>query len=130
MLALCHSHGIELALWAAAAELKHREYTLRNILSRVPGLSLGADLDALALAGINPFDFIARYGLRVSALHWRQEGAEHFGPGRTPGSAVATLHRELSQAGFVGRAVIELEPDAPIDPVPSRERGSSLAGNS
>jgi len=52
------------------------EHDLKGTIERIPFFKLGSDLDRLRGAGVDPLDFIHRYGSIVFA-HLRDRKADH-----------------------------------------------------
>lgn len=110
LIALCRKHGIVLNLHNHTYEVKDGEYDLNGTLSRIPGAPLGPDLGWLAETGIDPVDFVRRWGKQIVFAHLRDRKAdgnwaEAMGEGVVDYAGVA---RELRAAGFNGPLVIEL----------------------
>jgi sugar phosphate isomerase/epimerase len=108
--ALCAGHGIVLNLHNHTYEVENNEHDLKGTLARVPDAKLGPDLNWLLRAGVDPVDFIKRYGARIIFLHLRDQRAdgkwsEALGEGNMDYAAIG---RELQKVNFSGDAVIEL----------------------
>ena len=108
--ALCTAHGIVLNLHNHTYEVENNEHDLKGTLARVPEAKLGPDLNWLLRAGVDPVDFIRRYGVRIIFLHLRDQRAdgkwsEALGEGNMDYTAIG---RELKKVNFSGDAVIEL----------------------
>ena len=103
-------HRVTLNLHNHIYEVKDEEFDLKGTLSRLPDAKLGPDLDWLTGAGVDPADFIRRYGRRIVYLHLRDRKAdmvwsEALGEGSIDYRRVA---RALRDVGFAGDAAIEL----------------------
>jgi sugar phosphate isomerase/epimerase len=110
IMALCKAHGVVLNLHNHTYEVENHEHDLKGTLARIPDVKLGPDLNWLVRAGVDPVDFIRRYGKRIVFLHLRDQKAdgawpEAMGEGNTDYVAIG---RELHKINFSGDAVIEL----------------------
>ena len=110
IIAVCNAHGVVLNLHNHTYEVENGEYDLKGTLSRIPGVKLGPDLNWLLRAGVDPVDFIERYGNRIVFLHLRDQKAdgtwsEAMGEGTMNYSAIGQALRDIH---FSGTAVIEL----------------------
>lgn len=108
--ALAGSHGIVLNLHNHTYEVENNEYDLEGTLARIPDAKLGPDLNWLLRAGVDPVDFIKRYGKRIIFLHLRDQKAdgtwpEAMGEGNMDYVAIGQALREIK---FHGDAMIEL----------------------
>ncbi len=110
LMALCADHGVVLNLHNHTYEVEDGEHDLNGTLARVPDVKLGPDLNWLLRGGVDPVDFICRYGDRVVFLHLRDQKAD----GRWPEAMgegtmdYAAIGRALNEIGFSGDAVVEL----------------------
>ncbi len=107
---LARQHGVVLNLHNHIYEVEDGEYDLRGTLARIPDVKLGPDLDWLTGAGINPADFIRRYGSHMVYMHLRDRKAdgtwsEAMGEGAIDYAAV---RKALADVQFKGDAAIEL----------------------
>jgi sugar phosphate isomerase/epimerase len=110
IMALCNAHGVVLNLHNHTYEVENQEHDLRGTLARIPDIKLGPDLNWLVRGGVDPVDFIRRYGNRIVFLHLRDQKAdgrwsEALGEGNMDYVAIG---RELHSIDFTGDAVIEL----------------------
>lgn len=110
IMGICKEHGVVLNLHNHTYEVEDHEHDLRGTLARIPDVKLGPDLNWLVRAGVDPVDFIHRYGSRIVFLHLRDQKAdgkwsEAMGEGNTDYVAIG---RALREAKFSGDAVIEL----------------------
>jgi sugar phosphate isomerase/epimerase len=108
--ALAKAHGIVLNLHNHTYEVENNEYDLKGTLARVPDAQLGPDLNWLLRAGVDPVDFIKRYGQRIIFLHLRDQKAdgtwpEAMGEGNMDYVAIGQALREIK---FRGDVMIEL----------------------
>ena len=107
---ICAKNKVVLNLHNHIYEVRDDEYDLKGTLARVPGVKLGPDLDWLKGAGIDPVDFIHRYGDRIVYAHLRDRKAdgvwsEAMGEGTTDYAAIGRAFREVH---FEGDVAIEL----------------------
>jgi len=107
---ICAKNKVVLNLHNHIYEVRDDEYDLKGTLARVPGVKLGPDLDWLKGAGIDPVDFIRRYGGRIVYAHLRDRKAdgvwsEAMGEGTTDYVAIGQAFREVN---FEGDVAIEL----------------------
>jgi sugar phosphate isomerase/epimerase len=110
IIALCSRHGIVLNLHNHTYEVQNNEHDLRGTLARIPDAKLGPDLNWLVRAGVDPVDFITRYGKRIVFLHLRDQKAdgrwsEAMGEGDMDYAAIG---KALNAIHFSGDAIIEL----------------------
>jgi sugar phosphate isomerase/epimerase len=108
--ALAERHNVVLNLHNHIYEVRDGEYDLKGTLARFPGAKLGPDLDWLRGAGIDPADFLRRYGRRVVFAHLRDRKAdgvwsEALGEGATDFDAIARAFHDID---FQGDVAIEL----------------------
>lgn len=91
-------------------EVRDGEWDLRNTLERVPEARLGPDFGWLYRAGVNPVDFIKRYGRRIVYGHLRNELANGKWPETLAEGVIdyAAIAGALRDAGFNGALAIEL----------------------
>jgi sugar phosphate isomerase/epimerase len=87
-------------------------------------VKLGPDLNWLIRGGVNPADFIRRYGKQLVFLHLRDQRkdgkwVESMGEGDTDFGAIAAALREVD---FGGDAIVELAHEKDFKPTrPLRE---------
>jgi sugar phosphate isomerase/epimerase len=110
LMAMCEEHGVVFNLHNHIYEVADHERDLKGTLERVPNAKLGPDMGWLAMAGVDPVDFIRRYGSRIVFAHLRdrkRDGtwSEAMGEGEMDYGAIANALRE---AKFSGTLVIEL----------------------
>ncbi len=118
ILAAAKDHGVAVNLHNHTYEVADGEHDLKGTLERVPEAQLGPDLNWLLRAGVDPVDFIRRYGKRIVFMHLRDQKAggawpEAMGEGDMDYAAIGRAARE---AGFQGDLAIEL----------AHERGQAL----
>jgi sugar phosphate isomerase/epimerase len=110
IMALCSRHGVVLNLHNHTYEVENGEHDLKGTLARIPDIKLGPDLNWLVRAGVDPVDFILRYGDRIVFLHLRDQKAdgkwsEAMGEGSMDYVAIGKALRAIN---FAGDAMIEL----------------------
>jgi sugar phosphate isomerase/epimerase len=110
IISICDDNGVVLNLHNHIYEVANDEHDLKGTLERIPTVKLGPDLDWLRGAGVDPLDFIHRYGNRIVFAHLRDRKAdgkwsEAMGEGNTDFAAIGKALHELS---FSGDLVIEL----------------------
>jgi len=110
IMAICKSNGVVLNLHNHTYEVENGMHDLKGTLARVPDVKLGPDLNWLLRGGVDPVEFIRRYGDRIVFLHLRDQKAdgkwsEAMGEGSMDYVAIG---KALRQVGFSGPAVIEL----------------------
>jgi sugar phosphate isomerase/epimerase len=124
LMALCDAHGVVLNLHNHTYEVQDGEHDLRGTLARVPEVKLGPDLNWLLRGGVDPVDFVRRYGDRIVFVHLRDQHAdgrwsEALGEGSMDYAAIA---QALGEIGFAGPAVVELAHERDFTPTrPLRE---------
>jgi sugar phosphate isomerase/epimerase len=110
VIALCKSHGIALNLHNHTYEVENQEHDLKGTLARIPDAKLGPDLNWLLRAGVDPVDFIKRYGDHIIFLHLRDQKKDGTWPeamGEGDMNYVA-IGKALHEINFSGEAAIEL----------------------
>ena len=124
IIAICQDHGVVLNLHNHIWEVADGEHDLKGTLARVPEARLGPDINWLIRAGVDPVDFIGRYGARIVYAHLRDQKAdgkwcEAMGEGTTDYAAIAAAFRK---ARFHGDVAIELAHERDFQPTrPYRE---------
>lgn len=124
MIALCNDHGVVLNLHNHTYEVENNLHDLRGTLERIPDAKLGPDLNWLVRGGVDPVDFLRRYGRSIVFLHLRDQNAdgtwsEALGEGDMDYAAIA---KALEEINFSGDAVIELAHERNFKPTrPLRE---------
>ena len=108
--AICEANGVVLNLHNHTYEVENNQHDLKGTLVRIPDVKLGPDLNWLVRAGVDPVEFIARYGNRIVLLHLRDQKAggtwsEAMGEGDMDYLAIG---KALRAVGFSGDAIIEL----------------------
>ena len=110
IMAMCADHGVVLNLHNHIYEVANGEHDLKGTLARIPDVKLGPDINWLIRAGVDPVDFINRYGDKIVYAHLRDQLAdgkwcEAMGEGATDYAAIGAAFRK---AGFHGDVAIEL----------------------
>ena len=118
IMAMARDNGVVLNLHNHTYEVIDGEHDLRGTLEHIPDAKLGPDIGWLARAGIDPVDFIRRYGNRIVFAHLRDQTkdgkwSEAMGEGAIDFAAVAATLRE---AKFNGDLVIELAHESGFKP--------------
>jgi len=91
-------------------EVQNEMHDLRGTLARLPDVKLGPDLNWLVRGGVDPVEFIGRFGKQIVFLHLRDQKAdgtwsEAMGEGDMDYGAIGKALREVE---FSGDAIIEL----------------------
>ena len=110
IITLGKSHGVILNLHNHTYEVENDLHDLKGTLARIPDVKLGPDLNWLVRAGVNPVDFIHRFGKQIVFMHIRDQKAdgkwsEAVGEGNMDYAGIA---KALDAIPFAGDAVIEL----------------------
>jgi sugar phosphate isomerase/epimerase len=110
LMGICNDHGVVLNLHNHTFEVADNEYDLKGTLARVSGVKLGPDFGWLQKAGIDPVDFIRRYGDRIVYGHLKDVKADSkFSEALGEGAMdYAAIGRALRAVGFHGDLAIEL----------------------
>ena len=115
ILAICKQANVHPNLHNHTFEVTNGMHDLKGMLKRIPGISLGPDLNWLVRGGVDPVTFIKTYGHQIVYMHIRDQAAdgkwtEAIGEGVTDFQAIAKVLQEIN---YKGRAAIELAFDAP-----------------
>ncbi|MBZ5594830.1 MAG: sugar phosphate isomerase/epimerase [Acidobacteriia bacterium] len=110
LMGICAKNKVVLNLHNHIYEVRDDEYDLKGTLTRVADVKLGPDLDWLKGAGIEPVDFIRRYGNRIVYAHLRDRKpdgvwSEAMGEGAMDYAAIGRAFRDVN---FGGDVAIEL----------------------
>ena len=110
IIALGHEHGVVLNLHNHTYEVENGMHDLEGTLARIPDVKLGPDLNWLVRAGVDPAEFIHRFGKQIVFMHIRDQKAdgtwsEAVGEGNMDYVGIA---QALHAIPFTGDAVIEL----------------------
>ena len=110
IIALCQAHGVVLNLHNHTYEVENGLHDLEGTLARIPDVKLGPDLNWLVRGGVDPVDFIRRFGKQIVFMHIRDQKAdgtwsEAVGEGSMDYVGIA---KALHAIPFTGDAVIEL----------------------
>jgi sugar phosphate isomerase/epimerase len=110
LIGICDANGVVLNLHNHIYEVANNEHDLRGTLARIPGAKLGPDLDWLVGAGVDPVDFLRRYGRRIVYMHLRDRKADRVWPEAVGEGATdfAAIGRELRRQDYSGDMAIEL----------------------
>lgn len=115
LISVCEENGVALNLHNHTYEVENDLHDLEGTLDRIPDVKLGPDINWLIRAGVDPVDFIDRFGGRIVFLHLRDQygngrWTEYLGQGITDFTAISEALRKYD---FSGDAIIELahEPD-------------------
>jgi sugar phosphate isomerase/epimerase len=110
IIAFGQAHGVVLNLHNHTYEVENGMHDLEGTLARLPDVKLGPDLNWLVRAGVDPVEFIHRFGRQIVFMHIRDQKAdgtwsEAVGEGTMDYPGIA---RALHAIPFRGDAVIEL----------------------
>lgn len=110
IMVISSDNGIEVNLHNHTYEVENEMHDLGGTLARLPDIKLGPDLNWLIRAGVDPVDFINRYGKQIVYLHLRDQYAdgrwtEYLGQGATDFGAI---EKALKEQKFGGDVAIEL----------------------
>jgi sugar phosphate isomerase/epimerase len=110
IIALSQAHGVVLNLHNHTYEVENGMHDLEGTLARIPDVKLGPDLNWLVRAGVDPVEFIHRFGKQIVFMHIRDQNAdgtwsEAVGEGTMDYVRIA---KALHAIPFTGDAVIEL----------------------
>ncbi|MFH1924691.1 MAG: sugar phosphate isomerase/epimerase [Planctomycetota bacterium] len=110
IIAVAKAHGVVLNLHNHTYEVVDDMHDLRGTLDRIPEVKLGPDLNWLVRGGVDPVEFIHRFGERIVFLHLRDQksdGAWSEAMGEGDMDYVG-IGKALRKVNFTGDAVIEL----------------------
>ncbi|MFC4213069.1 TIM barrel protein [Pedobacter petrophilus] len=104
ILVLCKEEGIEPNLHNHTYEVENGMHDLKGTLARIPDINLGPDLNWLIRAGIDPVDFIKKYGDNIVYMHIRDQYAdgtwtEYLGQGATNFKVIADALKAIPFKG-------------------------------
>ncbi|OHB82351.1 MAG: hypothetical protein A2V98_05835 [Planctomycetes bacterium RBG_16_64_12] len=110
IIAVAEAHGVVLNLHNHTYEVVDDMHDLRGTLARISDVKLGPDLNWLVRGGVDPVEFIHRFGDRIVFLHLRDQKSdgtwsEAMGEGDMDYAAIG---KALHKVNFTGDAVIEL----------------------
>lgn len=111
----CNKHGIQANIHNHTFEVVNEMHDLKGIMSRVPDIKLGPDLNWLVRGGVDPVWFIRTYGKQMVYMHIRDQNAEGkwteaVGDGVMDFPAIAAALKDIN---YQGRAAIELAFEGP-----------------
>ena len=114
-MAICKQNGVHPNLHNHTFEVTNGMHDLKGTLKRIPGISLGPDLNWLVRGGVEPATFIKTYRQQIVYMHIRDQGADGkwtdaVGEGVTNFQGIA---KALQDINYKGRAAIELALDGP-----------------
>jgi sugar phosphate isomerase/epimerase len=126
LIEICHTNGIVLNLHNHTYEIEDDMHDLKGTLQRIPDAKLGPDLNWLDRGGVDPIDFLKKYGHQVVFLHLRDQfnngkWSESLGEGDVDFKVIGKM---LKRMKFNGDIVIELAHEQ--DFVPTRPIRESL----
>lgn len=116
ILKVCDRNDLQANLHNHTFEVENNLHDLKGMLTRVPDIKLGPDLNWLIRGGVDPIWFINTYGNRMVYMHIRDQNDDGkwthaVGEGITDFPAIAGA---LKKVGFKGRAAIELAFEEPV----------------
>lgn len=112
---VCEKNQIQANIHNHTFEVVNDMHDLKGIISRIPDIKLGPDLNWLVRGGVDPVWFIRNYGERMVYMHIRDQNAEGkwteaVGDGIMDFPAIAAALKEIN---YTGRAAIELAFEGP-----------------
>jgi len=121
LISICEDNGVVLNLHNHTYEVEDNLHDLKGTLERIPDLKLGPDLNWLIRGGVDPVEFINRYGDQILFLHIRDQyknglWTEYLGQGSTDFEAITEA---LKKKDFSGDAIIELAHEGDFEPTMS-----------
>lgn len=120
IMTICAKNNVEPNLHNHTFEVTNNMHDFKGIVSRVPELKLGPDLNWLMRGGVDPVWFIKTYGHKMVYMHLRDQDekgmwTETLGEGVIDFPAIAKALKEIN---YKGKAAIELAFDKPpVNPV-------------
>jgi len=110
IISIGYKYGVVLNLHNHTYEVEDDMHDLKGTLARIPDVRLGPDLNWLVRGGVDPVDFIRKYGGQMVFMHLRDQYAngrwtEYLGQGTMDFAAIADA---LQEVNFSGHAIIEL----------------------
>jgi len=115
IMTICKQNNVHPNLHNHTFEVTNGMHDLKGTLKRIPGISLGPDLNWLVRGGVDPATFIKTYGRQIVYMHIRDQAADGkwtdaVGEGVTNFPEVA---KALQKINYKGRVAIELALDGP-----------------
>ncbi len=112
---VCDKNQIQPNIHNHTFEVTNNMHDLKGIISRIPDIKLGPDLNWLVRGGVDPVWFIRNYGKQMVYMHIRDQNAEGkwteaVGDGVMDFPAIAAALKEIN---YTGRAAIELAFEGP-----------------
>lgn len=91
-------------------DVENNMHDLKGTLERIPDVKLGPDINWLIRGGVDPVEFIERFGDKIVFMHLRDQyenghWTEYLGQGRTNFKVISEV---LKKFNFSGDAIIEL----------------------
>ncbi len=118
------NYGVVINLHNHTYEVEDDLHDLKGTLKRIPDIKLGPDLNWLLRGGVDPVDFLKKYGDQIVFLHIRDEfkdgkWSESLGEGDVNFKAIG---KTLKKIDFSGDLVVELAHENDFEPTrPIRE---------
>jgi sugar phosphate isomerase/epimerase len=115
ILKFCEKNKVQPNIHNHTFEVVNNMHDLKGIISRIPDIKLGPDLNWLVRGGVDPVWFIRNYGKQMVYMHIRDQSAEGkwteaVGEGAMDFPAIAKALKEID---YKGRAAIELAFEGP-----------------
>jgi sugar phosphate isomerase/epimerase len=112
---VCEKNQVQPNIHNHTFEVVNNMHDLKGIISRIPEIKLGPDLNWLVRGGVDPVWFIRNYGKQMVYMHIRDQNAEGkwteaVGDGAMDFPAIAKALKEID---YKGRAAIELAFEGP-----------------
>ncbi|RYE17772.1 MAG: twin-arginine translocation signal domain-containing protein [Sphingobacteriales bacterium] len=112
---ICEKNTVVANIHSHINELQFDMFEWKGLISRIPDIKLGPDLNWVVRAGIDPVAFVKKYGKQMVYMHLRDQTAdgvwtEAVGEGVIDFPAIA---KALKEVDFKGSAAIELTFDKP-----------------
>ena len=110
--------GIVLNLHNHTYELANGMHDLGGTLKRIPDIKLGPDLNWMLRAGLDPIEFLKKYGQQICFMHLRDQYAngrwsEALGEGDVD---FVEIGKTLKEIRFTGDVIIELAFESGFEP--------------
>jgi sugar phosphate isomerase/epimerase len=102
--------GVVVNLHNHTFEVANNMHDLGGTLKRIPDIKLGPDLNWLLRGGVDPIEFLKKYGKQICFLHLRDQlsngkWCEALGEGNTD---FVEIGKTLKSINFKGDAIVEL----------------------
>lgn len=124
LISICEENDVVLNLHNHTYEVENNMHDLNGTLERIPDVKLGPDINWLIRGGVDPVEFIERFGDKIVFMHLRDQyengrWTEYLGQGRTDFKAITEA---LKKFNFSGDAIIELAHEQDFErTIPLRE---------